>query len=248
MLVIPAIDLKDGKCVRLYQGEMDSAKIYSDSPEEIATRWENEGAKLIHVVDLDGAVAGEPRNLGSIARILETIDTPIELGGGIRSKEIVEDYLQLGVSCVIIGTAAYKDPEMTSRLCEEFPGRIAVGIDAKGGFVAVQGWQEVTEKRAVDLAVQLQDAGVSYIIYTDITRDGALSGPNLEATAELAREINIPVVLSGGMHSHEDIIKVATLEDDGVKGVILGRSLYEGTIDLPRAIEDVQKENDVLCL
>lgn len=246
MIIIPAIDLKEGKCVRLYQGDMDSSKVYAGAPEEVAAKWENAGARLIHLVDLDGAVAGEPRNLGSIARILETVKTPIELGGGIRSREILEDYLQLGVSRVILGTSAYKDPDLTGQLCADFPGQIAAGIDARGGFVAVQGWQEVTEKRAIDLAVELQAAGVSYIIYTDIERDGALSGPNLESTAELARNIDTPVVLSGGMHSYEDIKKVAALEDLGVGGVILGRSLYEGTIDLQRAIEDYQKEDDTL--
>ncbi len=246
MIVIPAIDIKDGKCVRLYQGDMESSKIYADNPEEAATRWEDAGARLIHLVDLDGAVAGEPRNLGSIARILETISVPIELGGGIRSREIVEDYLQLGVSRIVLGTSACKDPDLTGQLCTDFPGQIVVGIDARGGFVAVQGWQEVTEKRAIDLAEDLQSAGVSYIIYTDIERDGALSGPNLESTAELARGIDIPVVLSGGMHSHEDIEKVAELEELGVGGVILGRSLYEGTIDLQKAIEDHQREGDTL--
>jgi len=246
MLILPAIDLKGGKCVRLYQGEMESAKVYSESPEEIALQWQTLGAKMIHVVDLDGAVAGEPRNLGAIARILEAVEVPIELGGGIRSEEIVEDYLQLGVDRVILGTIAYQNRDLVNNVCEMFPGKIAVGIDAKGGYVAVQGWQEVTDKSAMSLAQELEAAGVSHIIYTDIARDGALSGPNLEATAALAEAISIPVVLSGGMHTHDDLLEAAKLEEKGVRGVILGRSLYEGTIDLAEAINAIQKKGDSL--
>jgi phosphoribosylformimino-5-aminoimidazole carboxamide ribotide isomerase len=246
MLILPAIDLKSGKCVRLYQGEMESAKVYSESPEEIALQWQTLGAKMIHVVDLDGAVAGEPRNLGAIARILEAVEVPIELGGGIRSKEVVEDYLQLGVDRVILGTIAYQNRDLVHNVCDAFPGKIAVGIDARGGYVAVQGWQEVTDKSAMSLAQELEAAGVSHIIYTDIARDGALSGPNLEATAALAEAISIPVVLSGGMHTPDDLLEAAKLEEKGVRGVILGRSLYEGTIDLADAIKAVQKKGDVL--
>ncbi len=246
MLILPAIDLKSGKCVRLYQGEMESAKVYSESPEEIALQWQTLGAKMIHVVDLDGAVAGEPRNLGAIARILEAVEVPIELGGGIRSKEVVEDYLQLGVDRVILGTIAYQNRDLVHNVCDAFPGKIAVGIDARGGYVAVQGWQEATDKSAMSLAQELETAGASHIIYTDIARDGALSGPNLEATAALAEAISIPVVLSGGMHTPDDLLEAAKLEEKGVRGVILGRSLYEGTIDLADAIKAVQKKGDVL--
>ena len=246
MLILPAIDLKSGKCVRLYQGEMESAKVYSESPEEIALQWQTLGAKMIHVVDLDGAVAGEPRNLGAIARILEAVEVPIELGGGIRSKEVVEDYLQLGVDRVILGTIAYQNRDLVHNVCDAFPGTIAVGIDARGGYVAVQGWQEATDKSAMSLAQELETAGASHIIYTDIARDGALSGPNLEATAALAEAISIPVVLSGGMHTPDDLLEAAKLEEKGVRGVILGRSLYEGTIDLADAIKAVQKKGDVL--
>lgn len=246
MLILPAIDLKSGKCVRLYQGEMESAKVYSESPEEIALQWQTLGAKMIHVVDLDGAVAGEPRNLGAIARILEAVEVPIELGGGIRSKEVVEDYLQLGVDRVILGTIAYQNRDLVHNVCDAFPGKIAVGIDARGGYVAVQGWQEVTDKSAMSLAQELEAAGASHIIYTDIARDGALSGPNLEATAALAEAISIPVVLSGGMHTPDDLLEAAKLEEKGVRGVILGRSLYEGTIDLADAIKAVQKKGDTL--
>lgn len=246
MLILPAIDLKGGKCVRLYQGEMESAKVYSDSPEETALRWQELGAKMIHVVDLDGAVAGEPRNLGAIARILEAVQIPIELGGGIRSEEVVEDYLQLGVDRVILGTIAYQNLGLVNSVCEAFPGKIAVGIDARNGYVAVQGWQEITDKSAMSLALELQEAGASHIIYTDIARDGALSGPNFEATAALAESISIPVVLSGGMHTQEDVLEAAKLEEKGVRGVILGRSLYEGTIDLADAIKAVQRKGDSL--
>lgn len=246
MLVLPAIDLKGGKCVRLYQGDMATAKVYSESPEEMALHWQSLGAKMIHVVDLDGAMAGEPRNLGAISRILQVLDIPIELGGGIRSEEVVGDYLQLGVYKVILGTAACRNREVLHRVCEDFPGRIAVGIDAREGSVAIRGWQEVTEVDAVRFAVQLQDAGVGHLIYTDISRDGALSGPNLEATAQLAESVNIPVILSGGMHSHEDLEAAASLEGKGVKGVILGRSIYEGTIELTEAITKIQRESDKL--
>ena len=246
MLVLPAIDLKGGKCVRLLQGEMGTAKIYSDSPEETAQKWQSLGAKMLHIVDLDGAMAGEPRNLGAISRILQAIEIPIELGGGIRDEEVVADYLQLGVSKVILGTAACQDHEMLRRVCTAFPGRIAVGIDARGGFVAVQGWQKVTELKAMDLAKELEDAGASHIIYTDIARDGALSGPNLGATAQLAEAASIPVVLSGGMHNYEDLAAAAKLEEKGVRAVILGRSIYEGTIDLAEAVKQVQKEGDSL--
>jgi len=246
MLVLPAIDLKDGKCVRLYQGDMDTAKVYSDSPGEVALKWQSLGAKMIHVVDLDGAIAGEPRNLGAISHILRTLDIPIELGGGIRREEVVEDYLRLGVFKVILGTAALSHEEMLRRVCQRFPGRIAVGIDASDGNVAVGGWREVTSVNAVDLARDLEGAGVSHIIYTDIARDGALSGPNLKATAHLAESVKIPVVLSGGMHGPEDLESAAQLESKGVKGVILGKSLYEGTIDLAEAISRVQREGDML--
>ena len=236
MLILPAIDLKGGKCVRLYQGEMGTAKVYSDSPEDTALKWQSLGAKMLHIVDLDGAMAGEPRNLGAISRILQAVEIPIELGGGIRDERIVEDYLQLGVSKVILGTAAYQNREMLRRVCVRFPGRIAVGIDAKGGFIAVQGWQEVTELRAMDLAKELEDAGSSHIIYTDIVRErGSVDG-----------QFPSPVVLSGGMHSHEDLKAAAKLESKGVKAVILGRSIYEGTIDLAKAVEEVQKEGDSL--
>ena len=246
MLILPAIDLKGGKCVRLYKGERDTAKVYSELPEEMALKWQSQGARMIHVVDLDGAVAGEPRNLGAIARILQTVDVPIELGGGIRSREVVDNYLQLGVDRVVLGTVAHKNRDLVRELCLSYPGRIAVGIDARGGYVAVQGWQEVTEKSAMSMARELEESGVSHLIYTDIERDGAMMGPNLDATEALATAIGIPVVLSGGMHTPEDVVRVADLEGKGVKGVILGRSLYEGTIDLAEAIKEVQREGDTL--
>lgn len=246
MLVLPAIDLKGGRCVRLFQGEMETAKVYSDSPVDTAARWQSMGAKMLHIVDLDGAMAGEPRNLGTISRILQSLEIPVELGGGIRNEEVAEDYLHLGVSKVILGTAAYQDREMLRRVCKRFPNRIAVGIDARDGYVAVQGWRKVTGILAMDLARELEDAGASHIIYTDIARDGALSGPNLAATAKLAEAVSIPVVLSGGMHSREDLINAAKLEAKGVKAVILGRSIYEGTIDLAEAVEQIQREGDSL--
>lgn len=246
MLILPAIDLKEGKCVRLFQGKMDSATVYSESPEEVALKWQSMGARMIHVVDLDGAVAGQPRNLGAISRILETVDVPIELGGGIRTDDVVEDYLQLGVERVILGTAAYQNRDLLAEICRKHPARVAAGIDARDGFVAIQGWQETTGMRAMDLAREMEDAGVCHIIYTDIARDGALTGPNFEATARLAESISMPVVLSGGMHTREDLEKAVGLEEMGVKGVILGKSLYEGTIDLADAVQSFQGEGDGL--
>jgi phosphoribosylformimino-5-aminoimidazole carboxamide ribotide isomerase len=216
MIVIPAIDLKDGRCVRLEQGLMERDTVFCDSPAEQALEWQRQGAELLHIVDLNGAFAGEPKNRGSIEEIVERITIPIQLGGGIRDIRTIAAYLEMGVNRVILGTAAQKTPELVKEACTLFPGRIVVGIDAKNGMVAVQGWAEVTGVSAVDLARKFEGYGVSAIIYTDISRDGMLSGPNIEATRELAESIRIPVIASGGVSSLKDIEDLVAVEKAGV--------------------------------
>lgn len=236
MIVIPAIDLKEGKCVRLEQGEMHRDTVFSDNPAEQAMKWQEAGAELLHLVDLDGAFAGEPKNKTTIESIIKTITIPAQLGGGIRDISTIEAYLGLGLSRVIIGTAAQRNPELVVEACRKFPGKIVVGIDAKNGMVAVQGWAEITAVTAVDLARKFQDCGVSAIIYTDISRDGMMGGPNLEATKALAEAISIPVIASGGVSSLKDIENLMAIEQSGVTGVITGKAIYTGALDLAKAI------------
>jgi phosphoribosylformimino-5-aminoimidazole carboxamide ribotide isomerase len=236
MIVIPAIDLKKGNCVRLEQGEMDRDTIFSTSPAEQAMKWQQAGAELLHLVDLDGAFAGEPKNKGAIEAILKAISIPAQLGGGIRDIATIEAYLSLGLSRVIIGTAAQRNPELVVEACRKFPGQIVVGIDAKNGMVAVQGWAELTNITAVDLARKFEDCGVSAIIYTDISRDGMMGGPNIEATKALAEAISIPVIASGGVSSLKDIENLMAIEASGVTGAITGKAIYTGAIDLSEAI------------
>lgn len=237
MIVIPAIDLKEGRCVRLEQGEMHRDTVFSDNPAEQALKWQDCGAELLHLVDLDGAFAGEPRNRGAIEGILKAISIPAQLGGGIRDIQTIEAYLSMGLSRVIIGTAAQRNPELVRESCKKFPGRIVVGIDAKNGMVAVQGWAEVTGITAVDLAREFEDCGVSAIIYTDISRDGMMSGPNIEATKNLAEAISVPVIASGGVSSLRDIANLMDIESSGISGAITGKAIYTGAIDLKKAIE-----------
>lgn len=237
MIVIPAIDLKEGKCVRLEQGLMEKDTVFNDNPAAQARAWQNQGAELLHIVDLDGAFAGEPKNRSAIEAIVRAISIPSQLGGGIRDMATIETYLSLGLSRVIIGTAAQRNPELVREACEKFPGRIVVGIDAKNGLVAVQGWAEVTDVTAVDLAKQFEGFGVSAIIYTDITRDGMLQGPNLEATKALAEAVSIPVIASGGVSSLKDIENLMAIESSGITGVITGKAVYTGAIKLSEAIE-----------
>src|SRR5512133_3936982 len=236
MLVIPAIDLKEGKCVRLEQGLMDKDTIFNDNPAAQARAWQDQGAEMLHIVDLDGAFAGEPRNRAAIEAIVAAITIPSQLGGGIRDIETIEAYLSLGLSRVIIGTAAQRNPELVKEACLRFPGRIVVGIDAKDGMVAVQGWAEVTGITAVDLARKFEDCGVAAIIYTDISRDGMLQGPNLEATKALAEAVSIPVIASGGVSSLKDIQNLMAIEASGVTGVITGKAVYTGAIKLAEAV------------
>ncbi|MFO7932179.1 MAG: 1-(5-phosphoribosyl)-5-[(5-phosphoribosylamino)methylideneamino]imidazole-4-carboxamide isomerase [Desulfosalsimonas sp.] len=238
MIIIPAIDIKGGKCVRLFQGEMDRETVFSDDPASMARRWADEGAEMIHVVDLDGAVEKRPRNLEAIGRIVkEAGQVPVQVGGGIRDVETLEMYLDMGADRVVIGSAAIYDPEMVKKACQRFPGRIVVGIDAKNGKVAIEGWTKTTEMAAPDLGKQFEDAGVAAINFTDIERDGMQTGPNIEATRDLARALTIPVVASGGVSCLDDIRRLAALETDGVTGIITGRALYEGALDLRSAME-----------
>ena len=236
MIVIPAIDLKEGSCVRLEQGLMERDTVFNDNPAAQALEWQRQGAELLHIVDLDGAFAGEPKNRAAIAAIVEAITIPTQLGGGIRDLATVEAYLSLGVGRVILGTAAQRNPELVKEACARFPGQIVVGIDAKAGMVAVQGWAEVTGITAVDLAKKFEGYGVSAIIYTDIARDGMLQGPNLEATRALAEAISIPVIASGGVSTLKDIENLMAIESSGITGVITGKAVYTGAIKLAEAI------------
>ena len=236
MIIIPAIDLKGGNCVRLLQGRMEDATVYSENPAEMARTFEGLGAELIHVVDLDGAFAGELRNLESVKAILGAVKVPIEVGGGIRTLATIDLLLGLGVSRVVLGTAALKVPGLLVLACKKYPGRIVAGIDAKDGMVAVQGWGEVSDVKAEELARNMEVAGVRAIIYTDISRDGMLSGHNIEATVMLASKVSVPIVASGGVKDIDDIKALMEVERHGIEGVITGKAYYEGTLDLKEAI------------
>ena len=236
MQLIPAIDLKDGKCVRLRQGRMDDETIFSDDPLEVAQRWVDAGARRLHLVDLDGAVQGFPFNADLIGRIAEThCDVEIQVGGGIRSFEVIQTYLDVGVNFVIIGTQAVRTPNFVDEACLEFPGHIIVGLDARDGRVAIDGWAEVSDIAASDLAKRFEDAGVESIVFTDIGRDGMMSGVNTPATAALADAIDIPVIASGGVTTLDDVRALCAAASQGVSGAIVGRALYEGRIDLAEA-------------
>ena len=237
MIVIPAIDLKEGRCVRLEQGLMERDTVFNDNPAAQALEWQQQGAELLHIVDLDGAFAGEPKNRTAIEAIVGAISIPTQLGGGIRDLATVEAYLALGLSRVILGTAAQRNPELVKEACSKFPGRIVVGIDAKDGMVAVQGWAEVTGVTAVELAKKFEGYGVAAIIYTDIARDGMLQGPNLESTRALAEAVSIPVIASGGVSTLKDIENLMAIEQYGVTGVITGKAVYTGAIRLAEAIQ-----------
>jgi len=235
MLIIPAIDIKNGQCVRLTQGRMDAVTVYSDDPAEMAVKWESLGARLIHLVDLDGAVEGAAKNYGVVKKIAAAIKAPVQIGGGIRDITVAEKYLLLpNVKRIIIGTAALNDPAFLRHLTKKYPGRIAVGIDAKDGFVAINGWVTVTDKKAVDLARGLEDAGVAAIIYTDISRDGMLRGPNVAATSEMAGAVSIPVIASGGISSAKDVESYRGVK---IEGIIIGKALYTGGVDLKGVVE-----------
>ncbi len=237
MIIIPAIDLKEGQCVRLRQGIMEDSTVYSDNPVEVAKRLEHMGADIIHIVDLDGAIAGKPVNRKIIKDITESVDIRIQIGGGIRDLKTVEEYINIGVYRIVLGTIAVKNPLLVEDACNSYPGQIAVGIDAKDGMVAIKGWTEKTEEKATEFATELEDLGVSIIIYTDISRDGMLTGPNISAVKEMAMSLSIPIIASGGVSSIDDLLALHALEDFGVEGAIVGKALYTGDIDLKKALE-----------
>jgi len=243
MLLIPAIDLKDGRCVRLRQGDMDEVTIFSDDPAAMAEQWLEQGAQRLHLVDLNGAFAGKPVNQAAISAIIEAVDgaIPVQLGGGIRDLDTIEHYLNLGLEYIIIGTAAVKSPGFLRDACSAFPGQIIVGLDARDGKVATDGWSKLTRHDVVDLAQKFADYGCEAIIYTDIGRDGMLSGVNIPATVHLAQSVAIPVIASGGVSSLDDIKALCDVQDEGVQGVILGRSIYEGAVNFAEAQQYVDE-------
>ena len=236
MLLIPAIDIKDGKCVRLRQGRMDDETVFSDDPVSVAKRWVEAGARRLHIVDLDGAEAGVPRNGELISEIVERYpDVPVQVGGGIRDEDTVQEYLMTGVRYVILGTKAVNAPHFVADICTEFPGRVIVGLDAKEGKVATDGWSKLSNHDVIDLAQHFESDGIEGIIYTDIGRDGMLTGVNIEATVTLAQSLNIPVYASGGIRSIDDVRALCDVADQGVAGAITGRAIYEGTLDFETA-------------
>ncbi|KPJ94026.1 MAG: 1-(5-phosphoribosyl)-5-[(5-phosphoribosylamino)methylideneamino] imidazole-4-carboxamide isomerase [Gammaproteobacteria bacterium SG8_15] len=234
MLLIPAIDLKDGKCVRLRQGRMEDDTVFSDDPVAVAKRWLDAGARRLHIVDLNGAFEGRPVNAAAVQGIVaacNAADVPVQLGGGIRDEDTVQNYLDLGVNYCIIGTKAVNTPHFVSDLCLNFPGHIIVGLDAKDGKVAIDGWSKLSRHDVIDMAQKFEQDGVDSIVYTDISRDGMMSGVNVEATVKLAQSIHIPVIASGGITNLDDIRALCEVADEGIMGAITGRAIYEGTLD-----------------
>ena len=236
MIIYPAIDLKDGRCVRLVRGALDSATVFNDDPAAQARDFAAAGAQWLHVVDLDGAFAGKPKNAAAVEAIVKAASVKVQLGGGIRDEATLEAWLGKGVARVVLGTAAVKNPDLVRAACRRWPGRVALGIDARGGRVAVEGWAETSAIAALDLARRFEDAGAAAIIYTDIERDGALQGVNVDTTAALARALKTPVIASGGIASLDDLAALRTHEKDGIAGAILGRALYDGRVDLKSAL------------
>ena len=243
MIIIPAVDIKKGKCVRLLQGRMDAETVFSEDPAAMANKWETYGVELIHVVDLDGAVKKSPQNLIAVRTILESVETPIQLGGGIRNEDTARMYLEMGVKRVVIGTEAIHNPKFVGNLCRTFPDQIVVAIDARNGRVAIEGWTQTTGVDAVDLAKQFEDVGVAAINFTDIHRDGMQTGPNIEETRRLAEAVSIPVVASGGVSTLADIRNALPLQSVGVVGIIVGKALYSGSLDLQAAIRLLKQNN-----
>lgn len=236
MIIYPAIDIRGGRCVRLTEGRFDAETVFADDPAEMALKWAGLGAEFLHLVDLDGALAGEGRNVPVIERILQSVSIPVQLGGGIRNLETIEKLLSLGVTRLILGSAAVKNPQLVEEACKKYPGHIVVGIDAKNGDVAIEGWGQGSGVAATELAKKMAAYGVETIIYTDISRDGMLSGVNVEATAALARACGVPIIASGGVASIEDIRRVKAVEADGVQGCIIGKAIYTGAVNLKAAL------------
>lgn len=244
MLLIPAIDIKNGRCVRLRQGQMDQETVYGENPVDMANRWIEAGARRLHIVDLDGAIAGKPENADVIHEIAATWPgIPIQVGGGIRDEDTIQTYLDVGVSYVIVGTKAVTTPHFVSDICLEFPGHIIVGLDAKNGKLATNGWSKLSHHGVTDMAKRFEDDGVAAIIFTDIGRDGMMNSVNIDATLELCRDVTIPVIASGGITNMDDIRALCKVSDEGIAGAITGRAIYEGTLDFAAA----QKLADELC-
>ncbi|MEQ8387237.1 MAG: 1-(5-phosphoribosyl)-5-[(5-phosphoribosylamino)methylideneamino]imidazole-4-carboxamide isomerase [Alphaproteobacteria bacterium] len=244
MILFPAIDLKEGACVRLLQGDMARATVFNTSPRDQARQFSETGFDWLHIVDLDGAFAGRPANAAAVEAIRAAVDIRLQLGGGIRDRETIAAWLDKGVDRVILGTAALRDPDLVIQACRDFPGRIAVGIDARQGFVAVEGWAETSRVKALDLALKFENAGAAAIIYTDIDRDGMMRGANIEATVDLAWALTTPVIASGGVSTMDDLRELKNHESAGIEGVICGRALYDGRID-PEAALDLLSAGDV---
>jgi len=245
MLLIPAIDLKEGQCVRLRQGKMEDDTVFSDDPVAMATRWVEAGARRLHIVDLDGAFAGKPKNADVIHAIAEAHpDLRIQIGGGIRDEDTIAGYLDAGVTYVIVGTRAVQEPHFINEVCAEFPNRIIVGLDAKDGKVAVDGWSKLSRHDVIDMAQHFEEDGVEAIVYTDISRDGMMQGVNVEATVKLAQAVHIPVIASGGITNMDDVKALAEVADEGIIGAITGRAIYEGTIDLKQAQDWLDANTD----
>ncbi|SHH05807.1 1-(5-phosphoribosyl)-5-[(5-phosphoribosylamino)methylideneamino] imidazole-4-carboxamide isomerase [Desulforamulus hydrothermalis Lam5 = DSM 18033] len=244
--MFPAIDIKEGRCVRLIEGRMESATVYSHDPAGIARTWQEQGAEFIHVVDLDGAFAGQPRNRQAIADIVRAVQVPVQVGGGIRDVETIDELLTLGVNRVILGSAAVLQPALVAEACRRYGQRVLVGIDARDGLVAIQGWGKTVQKTALELALEVKELGIERIVFTDIRRDGRLSGPNLAATGRLAKDSGLQVIASGGVSSLADIRALKDLEADGVEGAVLGKALYTGAVKLPEALAIARGERG-LC-
>lgn len=240
MIFFPAIDLKGGNCVRLVHGDMDQATVFNDDPAAQAQAFADAGCTWLHMVDLDGAFAGKPANADAVSNVLDRVDMKVQLGGGIRTMQTIENWLDRGLSRVILGTVAVRDPDLVLDACKAFPGQVALGIDARDGFVAVEGWADVTELKTEELAKRFEDAGASALIFTDIGRDGAMQGPNLDATISLANAVDIPVILSGGVSSMDDLQQIRDQAGDVFEGVISGRAVYDGRIDPAAAVQLLQ--------
>jgi phosphoribosylformimino-5-aminoimidazole carboxamide ribotide isomerase len=244
MLIIPAIDLIQGECVRLYQGKEENKTVFSEKPLDVALKWQSMGAKLLHIVDLDGAFKGNPQNLVTILQLSKRLDIPIELGGGLRNPDIIAQMFAGGVERVVLGTVSYTQPEIVRGLSNKYPGRILIGVDATDGFLAIRGWKDVTQIKADEFCRQWIDSGIRAIIYTDIKQDGTLKGPNISAISRLLDEINIPIIAAGGISSMADLEALTSLETKGLAGVIIGRALYTGKIHLDQAISKWQKSTE----